>query len=92
MWRTRLRLAIERVSRDLPSVDGGLARLIIDGAPVHFRIAVELLAEAAEELILVCFTEQPASSAEAGDGLAPAQDDRMAELERELAEALDAAE
>jgi two-component system CheB/CheR fusion protein len=33
---TRLRLAINRVSPDTPQVDGGLARLTIDGAVVHF--------------------------------------------------------
>ncbi|MEI6640911.1 MAG: CheR family methyltransferase [Novosphingobium sp.] len=85
--RTRLRLAINRVSPATQKVDGGLARLTIDGVVVHFRITAERLVEAGEELVLVCFAEQPPGSADAPAGLAPEQIDRLAELERELEEA-----
>lgn len=84
--RTRLRLAIGRVGAGMQSVDGGVAMLTIDGAAVHFRITVERLGEAAEDLLLVCFAEQAPGNASAPDGLAPEQADRLAELERELAE------
>ena len=84
--RTRLRLAIGRVSADMPRVDGGLATLTIDGVTVHFRITVERLAEAAEELLLVCFAEEAPGSGAQPKGIAPEQADRLAELERELEE------
>ncbi len=85
--RTRLRQAIRRVSRDEPRVNGGTVRLTIDGAQVDLAISAELLVETAEELILVCFSEQPASSSASQADLAPEQASRIAELERELVEA-----
>ncbi len=84
--RTRLRLAISRVGPDTPHVDGGLARLTIDGEPAHFRITVEHIADAAEELLLVCFAEEAAGRGAAADGLAPEETERVGELERELLE------
>ena len=87
--RTRLRLAIGQVGADMPFVDGGLARLTIDGTVVHFRITVERLVEAGEELLLVCFAEREPDSAQLPDSVAPEQADRLAELERELAETQD---
>ena len=85
--RTRLRQAIRRVSHDEPRVDGGTARLMIDGTQVDLRITAELLMDTAEELILVCFTEQPAGAGAALDDHGPEQASRIAELERELVEA-----
>lgn len=85
--RSRLRLAITRVSRAVPRIDGGTARLTIDGAQVDLRITAELLLDTAEELILVCFSEQPAASGATQEELAPEQASRIADLERELVEA-----
>lgn len=84
--RTRLRVALRRVSREEPRVDAGTARLRIDGAQIDLHISAELLPDTAEELILVCFAEQPAESGGAPDELTPGQADRVAELERELVE------
>ncbi len=84
--RTRLRHAINRASAETPTVDGGLARLTMDGAQVHVRITVERLVEAGEELLLVCFDQQPAGSALVPENPSPEQVGRIAELERELAE------
>lgn len=84
--RTRLRHAINRASAETPTVDGGLARLTMEGAQVHVRITVERLVEAGEELLLVCFDQQQAGSALVPDNPSPEQVGRIAELERELAE------
>jgi two-component system, chemotaxis family, CheB/CheR fusion protein len=85
--RTRLRTAVRRVSREEPRIDGGTARLTIDGAQIDLRITAELLVDTAEALILVCFAEQPAGTVTAAEDLAPEQASRLAELERELVEA-----
>lgn len=98
--RTRLRLAINRIGAATPFVDAGLAKLMIDGAGVHFRITVERLAEPADELLLVCFAELPPGSGSAlasglsddaaaadgsgAGGASPELAVRLAELEREL--------
>ncbi len=88
--RTRLRLAINRATPDMPLVDGGHAHVTIDGAQVRFRIEAESLTEAGEDLVLVSFIEDPASgAAQAADpdaGHTPAEVTRIAELERDLAE------
>ena len=81
--RPRLRRAIERVSEAEPRVDGGVARVKGDGGEVRFRISVERLAEAGEELLLVCFAETTPRE-DPGANL-PADLQRIAELERELA-------
>ncbi len=84
--RTRLRLAINRASRDEPLIDGGRARISCDGATVWFRIAVEALAEPDDDLLLVCFVDEPAPVDPAGLGQTPGDAVRIAELEHELAE------
>ncbi|MBX9886298.1 MAG: hypothetical protein K2X68_15145 [Novosphingobium sp.] len=71
--RTRLRSAIRHVSRDEPRIDGGTARLTIDGAQIDLGIAAELLVDTPETLILVCFTEHPARAGAAQQDLGPEQ-------------------
>jgi two-component system CheB/CheR fusion protein len=84
--RTRLRLAINRAIKGEQRVDGGRTRLTADGTTIWFRISVECLAETAENLMLVCFVEEPAPSAHAATDQTPADRTRIAELEHELAE------
>ena len=82
--RTKLRLAISRACTAEPSVDGGRARITVDGDTVWFRIEVQCLVEAGEELLLVCFVEQPAPGPSTPSEHGTADALRIAELEREL--------
>lgn len=84
--RTRLRLAINRVSRSTPMVDAGRAQVTIDGAVIPYRIEVECLDDTADELLLVCFVELAQTDPIATDAMTPQHALRIAELERELAE------
>jgi len=84
--RTRLRLAINRAIKGELRVDGGRTRLTADGATIWFRITVECLAETSENLMLVCFIEEPAPDPQASTDHTPTDGARIAELERELAE------
>jgi len=82
--RTKLRLAINRASKAEPRVDGGHAQLTLDGATVGFRIDVQCLADSDEDLLLVCFIEEPAPCNDTPADRKPADAARIAELEREL--------
>lgn len=82
--RGKLRLAIARAGKAVPKVDGGRARAMVDGAAVWFRIEVQCLAETDEELLLVCFLEEPITEAGSSATLRPADTARIAELEQEL--------
>lgn len=82
--RTKLRLAIDKVSTAIPRVDGGRARVIHDGSAIWFRIDVQSLVDEHEDMLLVCFVEEPAESA--GATSLPNRSDaaRVSELEQEL--------
>ena len=86
--RTKLRLAIDRAGKAEPHVDGGHARVTVDGATIRFRIDVQSLVEGNEELLLVCFVEEPGRTDDAGTeapaDCRPADLARITELEREL--------
>jgi two-component system CheB/CheR fusion protein len=82
--RTKLRLAIDKVSKTVPRVDGGRGRVTRDGATLWFRIDVQTLAGAQEDLILLCFVEEPRATADTSSAPGGADANRIAELEREL--------
>ena len=88
--RTKLRLAVARAGRAEPRVDGGRARVTTGSATISFRIDVQWLNEANEDLLLVCFVEDH----ETGQTLPGTAIDaaRIAELEKELAAAHDEVE
>jgi len=80
--RTKLRLAIDRAGKDERRVDGGRASLTAGDSTVWFRIDVQWLGDSGEDLVLVCFVEEPAPGRRAPD--LPADAARITELEREL--------
>jgi len=82
--RTKLRLAIERAGKANPRVDGGRARLGTDGSTIWFRIDVQWLIDGNEELLLVCFIEEPAQGAHETAPGTSADAARIVVLEREL--------
>jgi two-component system CheB/CheR fusion protein len=88
--RTKLRLAIDRAGKAEPHVDGGRARITTGDETIWFRIDVQWLNDTNEDLLLVCFIEQPAPETPAQDS--PAEAARVAELESELAAAHDEVE
>jgi two-component system CheB/CheR fusion protein len=87
--RTKLRLAIDRAGKAEPRVDGGRARITTDHITIWFRIDVQWLNEANEDLLLVCFIEDPGPDTHANARGTPADGARIAELERELEAAHD---
>ncbi len=81
--RTKLRLAIDKISKSTPRVDGGRTRLTHDGVTIWFSIDVQAIAGDHEDLLLVCFIEEPGKGTEMpSHGGSDAT--RVAELEREL--------
>lgn len=82
--RTKLRLAIDKVGKATPRVDGGRTRLLQDGIAIWFRIDVQAIDDEQDDLLLVCFVEEPGeragttSSSHRGDAA------RVSELEQEL--------
>jgi two-component system CheB/CheR fusion protein len=78
--RTKLRSAIRQVSKDKPHV-------LIDHnrvGPLSFTIDVQSVTNDGEELLLVCFIDQPEVEQLPEDPGTPAESRRIAELEREL--------
>ncbi len=84
--RSRLRRAIARAIAGEQHVDGGTVRAGLDGAQFRFRIEVESLVEAGEELMLVCFIEAPIAGSDGAGSHTTADTARIAELEAELLE------
>jgi len=84
--RTRLRRALSRAAAGERHVDGGIVRGGHDDPQSRFRFEIECLTEAGEELMMVCFIDEPTDDAEAAADRTPADSVRIAELERELLE------
>jgi two-component system, chemotaxis family, CheB/CheR fusion protein len=84
--RTKLRSAIQRAIQDnaRATVDG--VHGSHGGGTLTFSIAAQPLVSEGEELLLICFIDQPAPESESRQPLAasPAEASRVAELEREL--------
>lgn len=82
--RTKLRLAIDKISKTTQRVDGGRTRLTHDGVTIWFSIDVQSIVGDHEELLLVCFVEEPNEKAGAPSTHGRSDATRVAELEREL--------
>lgn len=80
--RTKLRRAIERAGPAQPRVDGGRARIGTGAAAIGFRIDVQWLGDSGDDVLLVCFVEEPGQDRKASD--LPEETTRIAELECEL--------
>lgn len=83
--RTKLRLAIDQVGKSGQRVAVSRTRITHDRASIWFSCDVQALPAEPEDLVLVCFLEEPepgpVSAAGGGDG----EGSRVAELETELA-------
>ncbi|MBK5264230.1 MAG: PAS domain-containing protein, partial [Alphaproteobacteria bacterium] len=82
--RTKLRLAIGKVSKDMPRVNAGRSRLSRNGATIWFNIDVQFLTHEGEELLLICFIEESDHEPVRGPPRTPAENSRIADLELEL--------
>jgi two-component system CheB/CheR fusion protein len=91
--RRKLKLAIEQAEGGAattttgpasPPRHGGRTRLTIAGETIWFSISVERLAGENQDLLLVCFVEEPASDTALPASHGPVDTSRIAELEREL--------
>jgi two-component system CheB/CheR fusion protein len=90
--RRKLKLALDQAVGDQAVGDqaaggpasGGRTRLTVDGATIWFRVVAERLTGENEDLLLVCFVEEPAGAAASVAPHGPADAGRIAELEREL--------
>nr|WP_255720482.1 CheR family methyltransferase [Acuticoccus kalidii] len=81
--RTKLRLAIERVGKAEPRVDGGRSRLVHGGKAIWFRIDVQWLG-AEQDLLLICFVEEAPPAGPRSSSGRTGETARIAELELEL--------
>lgn len=81
--RTKLRLAIDKVSPAHPHVDAGRARLNHKGAAFWFGIDVECVA-GEDDMLLVCFIEDTARDAVSPSSGKRINSSRINELEHEL--------
>src|SRR5271170_315235 len=82
--RTKLRSAIQRALKDNARVAVAGARTVRNGEVIAFSIAVEPVAGEGQELLLVCFIDEPKRARRGGRSAAPRDVRRVAELEQEL--------
>ena len=83
--RIKLRSAIHRAGElNGPIVVSG-GRLDGNGTTVSFSINVRPVRNGSEDLLLICFIDEPAPEGRANPTVAPNEVSRVAELERELA-------
>ena len=82
--RTKLRLAIDKVGEATPRVNGGRTRVTHNGVTIWFGIEVQSLAGEHDDLLLVCFIEEPSEKTRPRATQRRSDAMRVAELEREL--------
>jgi two-component system CheB/CheR fusion protein len=82
--RTKLRLAIDKVSKNSPRVDVGRTCFTNNGSTLWCNIDVQSVAGNDDDLLLICFTEEPAGNS--APATSPSRNDgaTVAELEKEL--------
>jgi two-component system, chemotaxis family, CheB/CheR fusion protein len=82
--RTKLRSAIEKTGADKVRsvVTGGLTHQ--DGVETPYRIVVTPVPRESQDLLLICFVDEPKTGPRPGHPIAPRDMPRIAELEREL--------
>ena len=82
--RTKLRSAVQRAFKENTRVTAAGGRINRDGRPLSFRIDVQPVPSDGEELLLICFIDEPAREVRDGHPPLPEDASRVAELEREL--------
>ncbi len=82
--RTKLRSAIHQVAQDKARIVVPGGRISHDGQVIRFSIDVQPVMSDGEELLLICFVDEPKPEARQANPLAPNDSPRVAELEREL--------
>ena len=82
--RAKLRSAVQRALRDNARVVMPGGRINGEAGGPSFRIVVEPAPSEREDLLLVCFVEEPGPGVVVGGSVAPADLPRVVELEREL--------
>ena len=83
--RTKLRSAIQQALKDNARVVVAGARTVRDGEAIAFSIAVQPVSDEGEDLLLVCFIDEPKRARGRASSTAPRNAQRVDELERELA-------
>jgi two-component system CheB/CheR fusion protein len=84
--RTKLRSAIQRAFRENKRVVIAGDRANRDGNAFSFSIAVQPVLSEGDELLLICFIDEPKQDRREGHSITPEEAPRVAELERELEE------
>nr|WP_151180299.1 chemotaxis protein CheB [Hypericibacter terrae] len=82
--RTKLRSAIQRTSHEGTRIVVPGGRLTHDGHEIAFNIDVQPILSEGEQLLLICFVDEPAHVEKRGEFAKPRDLPRIAELEREL--------
>jgi two-component system CheB/CheR fusion protein len=82
--RAKLRSAVQHALRENARVVMPGGRTNSEAGASSFRIVVEPAPSEREELLLVCFVEEPAPEVVVGGAIPPADVPRVVELEREL--------
>jgi two-component system, chemotaxis family, CheB/CheR fusion protein len=82
--QTKLRSTIQAAQRTRARSVSSVGRTKSEAGQVSFTVAVEPAPSAGEEFLLVCFLEQPVTSAAISETETPANAARVAELEREF--------
>ena len=82
--RTKLRSAIQQARRENARIIVGGSRTGPDGAAVSFNIDVRPVPSDGEELLLICFVDEPQQAQRRDRPIPPADIARVAELEQEL--------
>jgi two-component system CheB/CheR fusion protein len=82
--RTKLRSAIQRAIQENTRVVVTGARMDRNGSPASFSIDAQPVLNEGEELMLICFVDEPNLKQKQGRPITPRDTARVAELEREL--------
>ena len=82
--RAKLRSAVQRALRENVRVVIPGGRTKSEAGPLSFSIVVMPASREREDLLLVCFVEEPEPQVAGGGSIAPADVPRVVELEREL--------
>ena len=82
--RTKLRSAIQRASQENARIVVAGGRTNHDGNPRSFSIAVQPVLSESEELLLICFIDEPKEEQKRARPVTPREAPRIAELEQEL--------
>ena len=82
--RTKLRSAIQQASQENARIVVAGGRTNHNGVDVSFSIDVQPVLSDGEELLLICFVDEPKHEQEQGHPVSPRDASRIAELEQEL--------